>query len=233
MLGSNPDVGELMGFVTEIKGQGMDRLVALLRFSIVGSLSVVLLSACGLVRNDLPPAPTSAEVAQISPDYRLGPLDEIEVFVWRSPELSSSVPVRPDGRISLPLIEDMQAAGKTPTELARDIEESLKVYVNEPIVTVIVNGFRGSFSQQVRVVGETQDPQALPYRTGMTILDVLIAVGGLTEFADGNNAVLVRYEGGEEIAYSILLDDLIKYGDIKANVPVLPGDVIIIPEAWL
>jgi len=210
----------------------MDSWTALLRISIVSLLAGFTLSACG-TRNDLPAAPTHAEVTQTAPDYKLGPLDEIEVFVWRSPELSSSVPIRPDGKISLPLIEDMQAAGKTPTELARDIEEALKVYVNEPIVTVIVDGFKGAFSQQVRIVGETQDPKALPYRTGMTVLDVLIAVGGLTEFADGNNAVLVRYDNGEETAYRLLLDDLIRSGDIRANVPVLPGDVIIIPESWL
>ena len=142
------------------------------------------------------------------------------------------MPVRPDGRISVPLIEDLPAAGKTPTALARDIESVLKEYVQDPIVTVIVTGFVGPFSQQVRVVGEATQPQALPYREKITVLDVMISVGGLTEFAAGNRAVVVRQAGGDEQAFRVRLDDLLRDGDISANVALLPGDVLIIPQSW-
>ena len=140
-----------------------------------------------------PPAPANVQVQQpVTPDYKIGPLDTIQIFVWQSPEFSVTVPVRPDGRISTPLIEDLEATGRTPTQLARDIEEKLKVYVQDPLVTVIVSGFAGPFDQQVRVVGEALQPRAIPYRANMTMLDVMIEVGGLTEFASGNRAVLAR-----------------------------------------
>src|SRR5689334_18216841 len=140
-----------------------------------------------------PPAPGLAQIQQpVTPDYRIGPLDTIQIFVWQSPEFSITVPVRPDGRVSTPLIEDLPATGKTPTQLARDIEDKLKVYVQDPTVTVIVSGFAGPFDQQVRVVGEALQPRAIPYRANMTMLDVMIEVGGLTEFAAGNRAVLAR-----------------------------------------
>ena len=142
------------------------------------------------------------------------------------------MPVRPDGRISLPLIEDLQAANKTPTELARDVEKVLAEFVQNPVVTVIVTNFVGPFDQQVRVVGEASTPQAIPYREKMTVLDVMIAVGGLTEFAAGNRAVIVRSSGKKKNSYRVRLDDLLKDGDVSANVDVLPGDVLIIPQSW-
>ena len=140
--------------------------------------------------------------------------------------------MRPDGRISVPLIDDLPATGKTPTELARDIEEKLAVYIQNPIATVIVSGFQGPFAQQVRVLGEAANPQAIPYRANMTLLDVMIAVGGLTEFAAGNRAALVRFEGGQQREYNVKLNSLIKDGDVSANVRILPGDVLIIPESF-
>jgi polysaccharide export outer membrane protein len=182
-----------------------------------------------------PPAPSNVQVQQpVTPDYKVGPLDTIQIFVWQSPEFTVTVPVRPDGRISTPLIEDLEATGRTPTQLARDIEEKLKVYVQDPLVTVIVSGFAGPFDQQVRVVGEALQPRAIPYRANMTMLDVMIEVGGLTEFASGNRAVLARggTGAGNQGTFNVRLDDLLRDGDIGANVPVLPGDVVIIPQSW-
>jgi polysaccharide export outer membrane protein len=176
-----------------------------------------------------PPAPATASVT--AHQYVIGPLDTISITVWRNPELSTTTSVRPDGRISAPLVEDVPAIGKTTTELARDIEKALTRYLHDPVVTVTVNGFQGPFGQQVRVVGEATKPQAIPYRQSMTLLDVMIIVGGLTDYADGNHAVLTRSaEGGKQ--YSVRLRDLIKGGDISANVDMLPGDVLIIPQSW-
>ena len=166
------------------------------------------------------------------PDYIIGPGDTLQIFVWRNPELSTSVPVRPDGRISTPLVEDVQAIGKTPTALARDLENVLKQYVQEPIVNVIVTGFIGPFGQQVRVVGEAARPQAIPYRANMSVLDVMIAVGGLTRFAAGNRAIIYRSIEGKDETQRVRLDDLLKDGDVSANIKVLPGDVVIIPQSW-
>ncbi|MCB2096171.1 MAG: XrtA/PEP-CTERM system exopolysaccharide export protein [Parvularculaceae bacterium] len=177
------------------------------------------------------PDSTIASVAP-SPDYLIGPLDQLEVFVWRAPELSTKVTVRPDGRISTPLVEDMVAAGKTPTQLAKDLEGSLGVYVKSPQVSVIVSNFQSTFDQQVRVIGEAQKPIALPYQSGMTVLDVMVAVGGLTQFAAGNKSVLIRGTGEDRQSYRLRLDDLLRKGKIGANVPVLPGDVILIPESF-
>ena len=165
-------------------------------------------------------------------EYVIGPGDSLNIFVWRNPELSQSVTVRPDGKLSVPLVEDLVAAGKTSTQLAREIEEVLGTYIKEPLVTVIVGGFVGVYQTQVRVVGEATEPTALPYRDKMTLLDLMIAVGGLTEFADGNKARLVRFIDGKQHEAIVRLDDLIKDGDISANLPVAPGDVLIIPEAW-
>lgn len=187
----------------------------------------LVLAAC----TDVQYAPADSEPVE-TPDYIIGANDNLSIFVWRNGDLSQSVPVRPDGRISTPLIEDMQAAGKTPTQLARDLEEELKRYVQDPIVTVIVTGFVGPFNQQIRVVGEAQQPVAIPYRERMSVLDVMIAVGGLTDFAAGNRAVLVRAVDGESHSLRVRLDDLIKDGDVSANVPVLPGDVLIIPQSY-
>lgn len=166
-------------------------------------------------------------------NYIVGPGDNVNIFVWRNQEVSMSVPVRPDGKITTPLVEDLQASGKTPSALARDIEKILSAYIKDPAVTVIVTGFIGSYDQQIRVVGEAAKPQSLSYRTRMTLLDVMIAVGGLTEFAAGNRTTLVRRINGQEQKYQIRVDDLIKDGDISANVYMLPGDVLIIPESWL
>lgn len=166
------------------------------------------------------------------PDYIIGPGDNVNVFVWRESELSSSVPVRPDGKITTPLIEDVQAAGKTPTQLARDMEEVLATYLRDPVVTVIVTSFVGPYDQQVRVVGQAVNPQAVAYRENMTALDLMIAVGGLTDFAAGNRATVVRMVDGQPKQFTVRLNDLIKRGDIRANVDMLPGDILIIPETW-
>jgi polysaccharide biosynthesis/export protein len=161
----------------------------------------------------------------------VGPLDVLNILVWRNPELSSQVTVRPDGRISVPLMEDLLAAGRNPSELAREIERGLARVIREPSVTVVVSGFTGVFSDQIRIVGEATRPQAIAYRQNMTVLDVMIQAGGLTDFADGNAAVLVRgAEGGKQ--YSVRLKDLLRRGDISANAAILPGDVIIVPQAW-
>lgn len=164
--------------------------------------------------------------------YQIGPGDVIQIFVWRNPEFSMAVPVRPDGKISLPLVEDVPAAHKTPKQLADDIENALAYYLKDPVVTIMVSSFSGTYQDNIRVVGEAAQPQAIPYRMGMTLLDVMIVVGGLTEFADGNGATLVRKIHGHELSYRARLDDLIKDGDISANAYVLPGDILIIPEAF-
>lgn len=189
-------------------------------------LALLTLGACA---SSAPPAPRQAA----TPDYRylIGPLDTLSIIVWRNAELSLTVPVRPDGRISTPLVEDLKALGRNPSDLARDIEKSLGKYIRDPVVTVVVTQFQGPASEQIRIVGEAAKPQAIAYRQNMTLLDVMIQVGGLTDFADGNGAVLVRgSESGK--SYSVRLKDLIRRGDISANVDVRPGDVLIIPQSW-
>ena len=155
----------------------------------------------------------------------------LEIFVWRNPEISTKVPVRPDGKISTPLVEDMVAVGKTPSQLARDMEEILETYIKSPAVNVIVTEFKGVPDEQVRVVGQAENPQAVPFREGMAVLDVMIAVGGLGEFAAGNRAKLVRKVGDGTVEYRLYLDDLLNKGRIDQNVDIEPGDVIFIPEA--
>ena len=187
----------------------------------------LVLAGCGTTR--YPPAPVTAASA----DYRyvIGPLDTVNVIVWRNPELSLAVPVRPDGRITTPLVEDIPALGRNPAELARDLEKALAKYIRDPVVTVLVTSFAGASNEQIRIVGEAAKPQAVPYRQNMTLLDVIIQVGGLTDFADGNRAVLVR--GSEKSKqYSVRLGDLVRRGDISANVDMRPGDVLIIPQSW-
>jgi polysaccharide export outer membrane protein len=204
---------------------GLGRRWALL----AGAIAVVAgLVGCGSTPTQ-GPAPTFAA----TPDYRyvIGTGDSVQVIVWRNPELSMSVPVRPDGRVTMPLIEDLPALGRTPTELARDIERELAKYVRDPMVTVIVAGASAPFTEQIRIIGEAARPQAIPYRQNMTILDVMIVVGGLTDFADGNKAVLVRGADQGKI-YTVRLHDLVKRGDISANVDMKPGDVLIIPQSW-
>jgi len=164
--------------------------------------------------------------------YLIGAGDVVNIFVWRNPEVSGTFVVRPDGMITTSLVEDIPVSGKTPTELARTIEEILATYLREPTVTVTVNNFVGPFSEQIRVIGEASEPKSINYTQQMTLLDVMIQVGGLTEFADGNDAVLVRVENGIQKQYEIYIEDLIKNGEISANVDVLPGDIIVIPETW-
>lgn len=193
-------------------------------------VAVLALLGCGGPSRQLPPATADARVE--APTYVIGPLDTISVFVWRNPEISTSATVRPDGRVTLPLVEEMPAAGKTPAELARDIEQALSEFILDPFVSVTVDGFVGPFDQQIRIVGEAASPQAIPYRANMTVLDVMIAVGGLTEFAAGNQTTLVRVIDGEQTQFRVRLNDLLQDGDITANVLVQPGDVIIVPETW-
>lgn len=191
----------------------------------------VMLAGCAA---DLPPAPIEATpTPEEAGPYVIGPLDTVEVFVWRSPELSTTIAVRPDGRVSLPLVDDMEAAGKTATGLARDIEKELEAYVQDPLVTVMVREFGGPLDRRIRVVGEAREPVAIPYRANMTLLDVMIEVGGLTEFAAGDRAVLIRRQGGERKSYRLRLNSLLREGDVSANAAVLPGDVILIPETFI
>ncbi len=207
-----------MGEVTLNVGRVLNGLLAL--------CLVVAVAGCGTTH---PPAPANAATPQYR--YLIGPGDTLNINVWRNPELSSVITVRPDGRISTPLVEDVQAVGRNPSDLAREIESALRKFIRDPVVTVIVTTFQGPYSEQIRVIGEATRPQAVPYRQNMTLLDVMVLVGGLTDFADGNKAVLVRgSESGRQ--YSVRLRDLVKRGDISANVDVKPGDVLIIPQSW-
>lgn len=192
---------------------------------------IAALAVAGCATSAYPPAPSAAEKISAN-NYLIGPGDNLNVVVWRNPELSMGVPVRPDGKITTPLVEDIPASGKTPSQLARDIEKALSKYIQEPVVTVIATGFVGPFSQQIRVIGQAAKPQALQYRENMTVLDVMIAVGGVTEFAAGNQASILRTVDGKQQQLSVRLNDLIKNGDVSANVELRPGDVLIIPESW-
>jgi polysaccharide export outer membrane protein len=176
-----------------------------------------------------PPAPTSTD-AKASDSYIIGPGDTLEVFVWRNSELSTTVPVRPDGKISTPLVEDMVAVGKTPPQLARDMEKVLSEYVRAPKVNIIVKTAASAFSL-VKVVGQVQHPSALPYRDGMRVLDAILAVGGLTQFASGNRARIVRMENGKETIIHVKVADLVNSGDVKQNEPLKPGDVLVVPQS--
>ncbi|MGF1700967.1 polysaccharide export protein [Photobacterium makurazakiensis] len=182
----------------------------------------------------LPPATPQASLTKDISDYKylIGPGDSLSIFVWGNPEISGNFIVRPDGMISTSLVDDLPASGRTPTDLARSLEAQLSEYVRDPIVTVMVSGFVGPYSEQVRVIGEASDPQAINYRENMTLLDVMVAVGGLTEFADGNDARLIRVVNGQQKQFALNMSDLVRDGDIEANVDILPGDIIIIPEAW-
>jgi len=197
-------------------------------------VTVSALAACGGAKT-LPPSNKTGVGTDSESDrttYLIGPGDTLDVFVWRNPEISTSIEVRPDGMISTPLVEDMVALGKTPSELARDMEEVLAKYIKAPQVNIIVSGFQGTPGDMIRVVGQAQNPQAIPYREGMTVLDVMIAVGGLGEFAAGNRAKLLRDVDGSVEEYRIRLGDLLNKGDIRQNAAIEPGDVIIIPESF-
>ena len=193
------------------------------------ALTLSLLAGCaGLSSGNFPPAPATPPSVDYS--YVIGPGDSLNINVWRNPELTMSVVVRPDGKISAPLVEELVVQGRTSTEVARDVEKKLGAFVRDPIVTVIVSGFIGPYSEQIRVVGEAAKPQFLPYKQKMTLLDVMIAVGGLTDFADGNRASILRSgDGGKQ--YAVRLKDLIRRGDISANVEMRPGDILIIPQS--
>ena len=176
------------------------------------------------------PTPTTTDTKGTDSNYIIGPGDSLEVFVWRNPELSVTVPVRPDGKISTPLVEDMVAVGKTPPQLARDMEKVLSEYVRAPKVNIIVTTAASAFSL-VKVVGQVQHPSALPYREGMRVLDAILAVGGLTQFASGNRARIVRVENGKETIIHVKVADLVNSGDVKQNEPLKPGDVLVVPQS--
>ena len=207
----------------------------------LGLLVVVsLVVGCG---TKYPYPPEATGQMRYSDKYRIGPGDSLEIFVWRYPEVSTTAVVRPDGYITARLLEDVPAAGKTPTELARDLERELGVYLRDPLVSVVVSGFNGIFPDQVRIIGEgggsggndsdsSVSGKAIQYTDGMTLLDLMIQFGGINEYADGNRTILVRTEAGERKQYNLRVDDLIRDGDITANVDIKPGDIIIIPESF-
>lgn len=190
---------------------------------------VLCLQACG----GNSPVAAGAETANASPEveYRIGPGDQLRIFVWNQPEISGQVPVRPDGNISAPLIEDVAAAGKTPTELARDIEARLAEFIRTPKVNVIVVNFQGTGADQIKVVGAAANPRALPYRSNMALLDVMIEVGGLNEFAAGNRARVIRIIDGKQTEIPVRIKDLLSKGRMEFNLPMKPGDVVVIPES--
>ena len=192
--------------------------------------AIALVSICTLAAG--PAAAQPAAPPTETSKYLIGPGDMLQVSVWHNPELSTQVPVRPDGRISTPLVTDVVAAGRTPEELGHDIEARLKKYVSDPLVTVIVSNFVGPYSQQVRIVGEATTPKSLPYLSHMSVLDAMIAVGGLTSYASGNRAKLVRKVNGKETETTLRLSDLLKSGDLSANTELQPGDIIIIPQSF-
>jgi polysaccharide export outer membrane protein len=205
------------------------------RLFLGSALPALLLSGCapGTGGPELPSASFVSNQTGPSEEYVIGPLDQLTIFVWRNPELGAKVQVRPDGRITTPLISDLPAVGKTPAQLSEDIKTALSTYVTNPLVSVIVDNFSGTFSQQVRIVGATEKPASIPYRANMTLLDAMISVGGLSEYAAGNRARLVRFDkaSGKQTEFALRIGDLIKKGQSKANVLLAPGDVIIIPES--
>ena len=205
------------------RGQEVQRVF----FGALLAAAVASMAGCGGAP-ELPPAPPASSLP--SAEYRIGPGDSLNIFVWRNPELTVTVPVRPDGRVSIPLVEDVVAIGKTPTSLAREYEQRLGKYIREPLVTVIVSGFVGPIPDQVRIIGEASQPRSLPYRADMTVLDAMIAVGGLTRYAAGNDSLIIRTVNGVQITYAVHLRDLIRDGDITSNVALQPGDILIIPQ---
>ena len=205
-------------------GRGMRSFI----LAIGVTAQALLLCACS--GRDQPPA--SVATPAEAPMYQIGAGDGLTIFVWRSPEFTTSVTVRPDGRISVPLINDLYVEGKTPSEVSEEIQAKLAEYIQDPLVTVMVAGFVGTFPQQVRIVGEATAPRAVPYRANMTVLDLLIMAGGLTKFAAGNDATLVRIQDGTQKEFQVHLADLLQNGDISANFPLLPGDILIVPQTF-
>lgn len=195
----------------------------------LGVLCAALLTGCNPAAS---PPQAVLDAAAPSAEYVIGPGDQLNVFVWRNPELSVQVPVRPDGRISIPLVEDVVATGQTPTGLARELEKRLGKYVQEPVVTVIATAFVGPLTQQVKVIGAVAQPKAIPYRANLSVLDVVIEVGGLSKFAAGNRATVVRSFGDRPQSYPVRLDDLLKDGEMQNNIPMRPGDVLFVPESY-
>lgn len=193
------------------------------------SFAALAVALAGCASQAYPPAPAQATGSDY--EYKIGPLDTVNIIVWRNPDLSMTVPVRPDGKISTPLVEDLVALDKTPAQLSRDIENALSKYIREPVVTVVLTTFVGPSNEQIRVIGEAAKPQVLAFRQKMTVLDVMIAVGGLTDFADGNRASIFRVSEGGKL-YSVRLRDLVRNGDITANVEMRPGDILIIPQGY-
>jgi polysaccharide biosynthesis/export protein len=224
--------------VALIAGEASNRLmvtkektkVSVRGWMVTGLLALVIAGAGCSANKGYPPL--EADTGSTEAPYLIGPGDKIQIVVWRNPELSVTIPVRPDGKISTPLVEDLWASDKTPTQLARDIETVLAKYVQNPVVTVIVTDFGGVYRQQIRVIGEAAKPQALPYRENMTLLDVMIAVGGITEFAAGNKASVVRRSSGKSQEFGVRLTDLIRGGDLSANVLMRPGDILIVPQSY-
>ena len=209
---------------------GVRRLAFVALTGIIG----IALSGCsmfGSMFGSKYPAAPATVTANSDYSYLIGPGDNLNIVIWRNGELSTTVPVRPDGMITTPLVEDIRATNKTPTQLAREIEKSLTKYIQDPIVTIIVTGFVGPYTEQIRIVGQASRPQTLPYRENMSLLDVMIAVGGLTDFAAGNRATILRTREGNQ-QYSVRLNDLLQKGDVSANVAMRPGDVLIIPESY-
>ena len=226
--GSIPSAPTVLHLIGARQPGGLGRGV--IAMAIAACLALVL-SGCSA-----PGSPAAAPKAsvQAASEYVIGPGDTLGIFVYRAPELSiAALPVRPDGRISVPLIPEVVDAGKTPVQLGNEIAQHLKEYVKDPLVTVMVQSFVGPFDRQIRVIGQATEPLAIPYRDNMTVLDVMIAVKGLTRFAAGNRAVIVRHEpGGHEKTIRVHLDDLLKDGDISQNVALEPGDILIIPQSW-
>jgi len=207
----------------------LTRTIATVRWAALVAVGAMLAGCAS--KSSVTSVPAPAAEASPQSEYRIGPGDMLQVFVWNQPELTVTVPVRPDGMISTPLIAGVPAEGKTAPQLAKDLEVALAEFVRNPVVSVMVTEFVGSYAEQIRVVGQAAKPQSLTYRANMTLLDVMIAVGGLAEFAAGNRAVLVRQEGGQQTRTKVRLGDLLDKGDISANVPMRPGDVLIIPES--
>ena len=217
------------GFQTWVRSGG-DQMRGFAR-AILMSAAMTLLAACG-GGPTLPSASSGETGAAPAAPYLIGAGDQLAIFVWRNPELSTTVTVRPDGAVSMPLVDDVVATGKTPTALGREIEERLKKFVKDPIVTIIPANFVGPYTQQVRVIGEAASPKAIPYRTGLTVLDVMIAVGGLTKYAAGDRSQIVRVVDGSEKVYRVHLASLIRDGEVSENVYMAPGDILIIPQSY-